>query len=430
MRALMKPSKQKLEQEVDVKLKFTPVEKIRVYYVRGLNRLTLGTLALKDRRILFEYDPSFLETQLSISPYKLPLKPGVAVCTDYLFDGLFGVFADSLPDGWGRLLLDRKLMNLSIRPEELTVLDRLRFVGKNGMGALQYEPEIAPSASKQSIDDLDQIADECAQCLENEHDDYVDHLLALNGSSAGARPKILVQLKPRKSTYLASDNLLTHAHNDWIVKFSSSSDPKDIGAIEYAYHLMAKEAGLRLTEAKLFRSKKSTGYFGTKRFDRTDQGFLHMHTVAGLLHADYRLPSLSYETILKATLWLTKSQVEVENQYKNALFNVLAHNRDDHAKNFSFLLSPQGDWTVSPAYDLTFSQGPAGEHSTSVMGEGKKPTQKHLLKLAETAGIHPQMAIQLNEQVRSAITKWETFADQAGVSTRSKKSIAQRLRLS
>lgn len=426
----MKPSKQKLEEEADVKLKFTPIEKIRVYYVRGLNRLTLGTLALKDRRILFEYDPAFLETQLSISPYKLPLKPGVAVCSDYLFDGLFGVFADSLPDGWGRLLLDRKLMNLSIRPEELTVLDRLRFVGKNGMGALQYEPEIAPHASKQSIDDLDRIADECAHCLESEHDDYVDHLLALNGSSAGARPKILVQLKSRKSTYLPSDNLLTHPHNDWIVKFSSSSDPKDIGAIEYAYHLMAQDAGLRLSEAKLFRSKKNTGYFGTKRFDRTDDGFLHMHTVAGLLHADYRLPSLSYETILKATLWLTKSQVEVENQYKNALFNVLAHNRDDHAKNFSFLLSPLGDWTVSPAYDLTFSQGPAGEHSTSVMGEGRKPTQKHLLKLAESVGIHPQRAIQMHEQVRSAITKWETFADQAAVSTRSKKSIAQRLLLS
>lgn len=411
-------------------MEFSPVEKMRVYYVQGLKRISLGTLALKDRRILFEYDQSFLETHLPISPFKLPLKPGIAVCSDYLFEGLFGVFADSLPDGWGRLLLDRKLMNLGIRPEQLNALDRLRFVGRNGMGALQYEPEILTNASKDPIEDLDEIANECAQILENDEDENIDHLLSLNGSSGGARPKILVQLKSKKTNYLPSDNLLTHVHNDWIVKFSSSSDPKDIGAIEYAYHLMAQEAGLRLPEAKLFRSKKSAGYFGTKRFDRTEQGFLHMHTMAGLLHADYRLPSLSYETILKATLWLTKSQIEVENQYRNTLFNVLAHNRDDHAKNFSFLLSPHGDWTVSPAYDLTFSQGPAGEHSTSVMGEGKNPNKKHLLKLAQATGIHTQTAEELYEKVSSAISKWENFADQAEVTTRSKKSIAQRLRLS
>ena len=168
----------------------------------------------------------------------------------------------------------------------------------------------------------------------------------------------------------------SHLHDDWIVKFRSSADPKDIGPIEYAYHLMAKEAGLIVPEAKLFKSKTCRGYFGVKRFDRTEHRFIHTHTLSGLLHADHRIPSIDYETVMKATGILTKNIEECEKQFRNAAFNVFSHNRDDHAKNFSFLMDENGTWTVSPAYDLTFSTGPGGEHCTTIMGNGRNQVRQ------------------------------------------------------
>lgn len=200
----------------------------------------------------------------------------------------------------------------------------------------------------------------------------MDDLLTLGGSSAGARPKILTRI----------------SGEGWLIKFRSSLDPKDISNIEFAHHLMALEAGLDVPEARLFPSKTGkTGYFGVKRFDRDGDKKIHMHTISGLLHADHRLPCLDYETVLKTTLWLTRDVRECEKQLRAALFNILSHNRDDHAKNFSFLMDENSVWTVSPAYDLTYSNGPNGEHSTMVMGEGKSPTLQHFLRLAAIADI-------------------------------------------
>ncbi len=391
------------------------VSAIQVYYLKGFEKFLMGRLAINDRKIFFEYTPQFLQMGLELSPFKLPLKPGVHVCEDRLFDGMFGVFNDSLPDGWGRLLLDRKLMQAGVNPNELTPLDRLRYVGNQGMGALSYQPEIAGGSSHRH-DDLDEIADECFRFQEDD-DQFVDELLLMNGSSAGARPKILVSLI--NETFQTIGNTSESHHNDWIIKFNSSLDPKDMGSIEYAYHLMAHEAGLDLPAARLFKSKKSTGYFGVKRFDRNVTGFLHMHTVSGLLHSDHRLPSLDYETLMKATLWLTKDIRECEKQFTNAVFNILAHNRDDHAKNFSFLMDEQGRWRVSPAYDLTFSSGPAGEHCTMVMGEGKNPQLSQCLKLAEMVGIKKSNALKIIDKVKNATMRWQDFAGIANVTQKS-----------
>lgn len=379
---------------------------VHVYFIRGQEKLAMGRLVLKDRKMFFEYTLEFLKTGLELSPLKLPLQPGIILCEDRVFEGLFGVFNDSLPDGWGRLLLDRKLMSLSLNPGDLSPLDRLCYVGKNGMGALVYEPEIEeikPPYHK----NLDEIADEVVQFQENDDNCFIDDLLAMNGSSAGARPKIV----------------LTIDKEDWIIKFRSSSDPKDIGLIEYAYHLMAKAAHLSIPEAKLFPSKKGSGYFGVKRFDRVNGRRVHMHTISGLLHADYRFPSLDYETIMRATLWLTKDSQEGEKQFRAAVFNVLSHNRDDHAKNFSFLMNEKGVWQVSPAYDLTFSSGPSGEHSSMIMREGKNPTLFHLLKLAEISNIKEQKALQIIDEVKKAIAKWDNFAKDLELSSTSFKMI-------
>ena len=338
-------------------MSFSNQKLVYVYYHGAGIRQLAGRLLLQDRQIFFEYDADFIKKGLELSPFKMPLKTGVIKSNDRTFEGLFGVFNDSLPDGWGRLLLDRKLMNAGLNPGALSPLDRLCFVGALGMGALSYEPENSSSLSH-ITNDLDEIDSEI-QATSEENDTYIDDLLVLGGSSAGARPKVLL--------YVDSA--------EWLIKFRSHLDPQDISAIEYAYHLMAVDAGLIVPEAKLFPSKKGLGFFGVKRFDRNGNNRIHMHSIAGLLHADHREPCLDYESIMKATLYLTKDIRQCEIQFRNAVFNVFSHNRDDHSKNFSFLMDEGGNWAVSPAYDLTFSSGPAGEHSTMIMGEGKNPTK-------------------------------------------------------
>lgn len=387
---------------------FMPQNLVYVYYHRSGARQLMGRLLLKSRQIFFEYDVAFIKTGLELSPFKLPLKAGVS-STDRTFEGLFGVFNDSLPDGWGRLLLDRKLMSLGMNPGSLSPLDRLCLVGSHGMGALSYEPENRESSIALPTD-LDEIDYEIQLTFE-ENDEYVDDLLALGGSSAGARPKVLLRIE----------------NEDWLIKFKSSLDPKDISSIEYAYHLMATHAGLNVPEAKLFPSRKGLGFFGVKRFDRKGNQRIHMHTMAGLLHADHQEPFLDYETIIKATLYLTRDVRQCEAQFRNTVFNVLSHNRDDHSKNFSFLMDEDGTWSVSPAYDLTFSSGPAGEHSTMIMGEGKNPRKEQLLKLAAIGNIKKDKALEIIAQVSEAVREWKIFAASAGVSKLKTKNIGDAL---
>jgi len=256
-------------------MKFEPVKVVHVYYKPHKEKILVGRLALKSRKIFFEYDTAFLERGLNLSPFTLPLKSGVIASTDFTFDGLFGVFNDSLPDGWGRLLLDRMLIKHGLNPGSLSVLDRLCFVGKHGMGALIYEPETASAPIIANVD-LDAVADEIAEFQENDDDRFVEDLLNLGGSSSGARPKVLMSID----------------EDHWLVKFRSSSDPKDMGAIEYAYYLMAIDAGVDVPSAKLLPSRKGLGFFGSKRFDRVGLESIHMHTISGLLQADHRTPSL------------------------------------------------------------------------------------------------------------------------------------------
>lgn len=407
-------------------MNFQSVNKVQVYYVGGKVKQPVGQLALKDRKLFFEYDADFLKTGIELSPFQLPLKPGPIGSKETVFDGLWGVFNDSLPDGWGRLLLDRKLIAMGVNPGALTPLDRLCYVGIHGMGALTFEPAVKSSIVKQHVH-LDSMAVDIFRFQENEVEDCVDELIYLNGSSAGARPKIVVQLLDH-DTERIKDNTLEETNN-WIIKFPSSMDPKDIGAIEYAYHLMAKSAGIEVPEAKLFSSKHCAGYFGVKRFDCVNKKRIHMHTLSGLLHADHRLPSVDYESLLQATLYLTKDTKSIEKQFRRAVFNLMAHNRDDHGKNFAFLMDEKGMWRVSPAYDLTFSSGPSGEHCTMVMGEGKNPTLEHVLRLAKVNSIEQKVALTMVEEVKGAIMQWKQFATSVGVNEKTKTMIQKVLGL-
>ncbi len=359
----------------------------------------IGTLAKYERSLTaFQYDESWLAEGFAVNPLSLPLEKKV-FCAKYdPFEGLFGVFDDSLPDGWGRLLLDRLLVKHRVNPEEVQPLTRLAIVGNSGMGALEYRPEIE-MGEKVSIENLDEIARECEKILETESATDLDSLFALGGSSGGARPKIL-------TTYLGED---------WIIKFPSSFDGKNIGLVEFEYAQCAKACGIEMSETKLFASQNCDGYFGTKRFDRKkdEQGNLkkiHMVSAGGLLETSHRIPNLDYNLLMKLTQIMTGNFEELEKLYRLMCFNVFAHNRDDHAKNFSYIYDEkEGKWHLSPAYDLTYSSSIGGEHATCINGNGKNPTMEDILAVAENACIASSKAQKIATDVQTITKELQRF---------------------
>ncbi|MEQ8472670.1 MAG: type II toxin-antitoxin system HipA family toxin [Marinoscillum sp.] len=402
-----------------------PVDLIHVGIYLGTERVPIGRLAMSRGQIYFEYDPEFIERGIEISPFKLPLAAGAVPCDDKTFEGLFGVFNDSLPDGWGRLLLDRAVQARGVAYQRLTPLDRLAHIGDHGMGALTYDPDYSDLDKDRSTVDLGAIEKEVNKVLEGEPSDILRELLELGGSSAGARPKILVGYNHHDHRVIHGAAQLPNDFDAWMIKFPSSLDQKDIANIEYAYSLMAKDAGMEMPETRLFQEPGGKSYFGVKRFDRQGNKRIHMHTVAGLLHADHRIPSLDYENLLRCVMALTKDITEVEKAFRLAVFNVFSHNRDDHSKNFSFLMNEKGEWRFAPVYDLTFSYGPGREHSSMVMGEGRNPGSKDLLKLGDKFQI--KKAKMIIEEVQFPISNWKDYAQEAGVSNQSMTIIGKEL---
>lgn len=377
--------------------------------------IPVGRLALRDFKIYFEYDVAFLELGLEISPFRLPLESDLKSFNANLFEGLPGVFNDSLPDGWGRLLFDRLIRSRNLLPDEFTPLDRLAYVGFMGLGALIYEPDHSDGKSEESLN-LDTLAQQTQEVMDGETESLLAELIDLNGSSAGARPKALIGVDAHKKRLIRGKHELSEGFEHWIMKFANTMDGIDAGAIEYVYFLMAKEAGLEMTEAHLFPASKGAGYFATKRFDRVNGKRLHMHTASGLLHSDFRTPSLDYEDLLALTQGITRDIREVEKMYRLAVFNTMSHNRDDHGKNFSYLMDETGQWTLAPAYDLTFSSGPRGHQSTMVMGEGQNPSLDHLIKLGKEASLTKNQITAIIDQTRYALDQWDTLSKNHGVS--------------
>ncbi|WP_144282111.1 type II toxin-antitoxin system HipA family toxin [Chryseobacterium echinoideorum] len=392
----------------------TSIKELKVGLNLGSEIQKVGRLAIRDGIIYFEYDNAFLETNLEISPIKLPLQRGVIELPRTPFEGLAGVFNDSLPDGWGRLLFDRMLRAEGILPNEVTALDRLAYVGLNGMGALVYEPDESPNHYDEKIN-LDVLASQTERVLEGESGEVINELLALNGSSAGARPKALIGVDSERKNISHGTGELSEGFEHWIVKFPNTQDGNDSGAIEYVYSIMAANAGLEMPATHLFPSQKGSGYFAVKRFDRDKNKRFHMHTVSGLIHSNYRFPSHDYEDLLALTSAITKDIREVEKMFRLAVFNVMAHNRDDHAKNFSFLMDESGEWKLSPAYDLTFSNGPGGEQSTMVMGEGRNITRTHIEKLGLEAKLSKAFIDEVIQNTIAALGNWKNLAKGNGV---------------
>ena len=340
--------------------------------------MVVGQIAqTPERKIVFEYTSQFLENGFSISPFYLPLKPGLFTAPDEPFGGNFGVFNDSLPDGWGNLLLDRFLTSQGIDLSSLSVLDRLSLVGSSGMGALQYFPSQNIHSEYQSTE-LEFLAREVRKVIsETDYSEHIELLIGVGGSPGGARPKAL----------------LKENDESWMVKFPSSIDPPDIGTLEFEYSVIARKCGIDMPETRLFENK----YFGAKRFDRDGDQRIHMHTASGLLYASHRYPSLDYSELMGASFGLTRN---LENSYKlfrQMVFNVLTGNKDDHAKNFSFLYTEQG-WCLSPAYDLAPSGGFNGNHSTTIAGEGQ-PSLANIYEVGTQAGLKKSRMLAIFDEV-------------------------------
>ncbi len=375
--------------------------------------MEVGELVSDDRKIYFKYYPDFIKTGLQISPFKMSLSTAILSADTSIFEGLFGVFNDSLPDGWGRLLLDRALISRGISLSEITPLDRLSFVGRSGMGALIYKPEIDSKYDLKKQLELDTISRETRKVLEGATTDIIEELFRLGGSSGGARPKIFVGYHQEKDHLIHGRENLPEGYEHWIIKFPSSTDPKDIAQIEYAYHKMALDAGLEMSTCQLFKGASGNQYFGTKRFDRNGDKRIHMHSAAGLMHDNFRLSNMDYGHVMDAAFRLENHVGGYEKVLRLAAFNVFAHNKDDHSQNISFLMNHKGEWQLAPSYDLTFSFSSHGFHNTTVAGEGKSPGSQHLIELANLFGVNNSKEI--IEQINDVISNWKHYARECGV---------------
>lgn len=319
---------------------------------------TVGTLSLTpDNRLnVFEYDRLWLADGFSISPLELPLKPGVFIAKPHPFYGNFGIFEDSLPDGYGRCLLHKALLRKGINDSDLSSLDRLAIVGDNGMGALCYSPPVVLDR-EEPVTDFDRLQQIALEVLKEQQDNDAGLLLYNSGNSGGARPKAI----------------FSDSEGHWIVKFRHTYDPVDMGIQEYRYNEIARKSGINVPDFRLVNGR----YFASRRFDIDSSGNrLHTATAGGLMCISLREPFMDYSNLLALTGYITQSREDVEQIYRRMLFNYLSDNKDDHCKNFSFyvLRDPESGvwrWRLAPAYDITLcSEGYNGQHATSVNGTG------------------------------------------------------------
>lgn len=370
----------------------------------------VGELITVPRRgLYFAYDEHWLAGGFNLSPLNMTFTALPQTAPDPgVFNGLMGAFADSLPDGWGMLLMDRFFQReYGIDRRALSPLDRLAYMGSRSMGALEYRPVLDKAQVKQTLD-LNSLYQAALEIHEGDTSATLDALRLTGGSPAGARPKVVVALSGDKRHYASPFNPLPEDHDHWLVKFRSRDEHRDTGAIEYAYAQMARQAGVTMAESDLLEVQTRDGrerFFAVKRFDRAGERKIHMMTACGILYADHRLPSLDYGDLLRATWAITRDAGEVEEMARLMVFNALAHNHDDHSKNFAYLFD-QGRWTQSPAYDLTFARlhGMNDEHTTAFAGAGR-PTRKALGKVCETFSF-----LKLDhyiEQTLEALSGWQ-----------------------
>ncbi len=415
---------------------------------------------LPDRELgVFQYRPEFVPSGIEIAPLMMPLReapysfPGLAKET---FHGLPGLLSDSLPDKYGNRMINAWLASQGRTPESFNPVERLCYVGKRGMGALEFEPREG-SADRESlkieIDALvhlaNRVLDKRAELggtlngdLDGTDSQAFNEILRVGTSAGGARAKAVLAWNPKTDEFRSGQVDLPEDFEHWLVKFDGVSgnrdkelaDPQGYGLIEYAYHLMAVDAGIEMTECRLHR-EGGRSHFMTRRFDRTAEGKkLHMQSLGAMAHFDYnQAGAYSYEQAIQVMRQLDLPLPEIEQQYLRTIFNLVARNQDDHVKNIAFLMGKEGQWSLAPAYDVIYAWQPdgawTGQHQMSVNGKRDRFVREDVLILADVANIKRLRANKLIDQVVEVVRHWPEYAEQAGVGGTAIKAIGRAHRL-
>jgi serine/threonine-protein kinase HipA len=396
------------------------MKKLNVIYTGWGEHFDLGVLAEDGRQLLFEYSPQAIERGLELSPLKLPL--GAKSFGDFPEHQhrLPGMVSDALPDGWGMVLMDRFFRMHGSRAEQVSPLDRLAFIGDKAMGALVFEPADSEALTPADVQLLD-LARDIRQVMVDESEVLLRKLVLMGGSPQGARPKVLVNFD-RKNNRMSNSDEGT-AGSLMLVKFPAQHEHKEVCAVEAMYGRIASASEIRVPVMEYFDLSKELSAFGIERFDRSEGMRVPMHTAAGAAHVDFRIPQLHYTALLRLTQFMTRDTREVLQAFERCVFNVIFNNRDDHSKNFSFVMGKDSRWRFSPAYDLTFSEGPNGEHQMDICGEARAPARKHLLQLANENGIAERTAVQSIERIATVAEQFTDFVGDLPIRSKTLKLI-------
>lgn len=401
----------------------------------------IGTIVFDDYNRLgaFEYDSEFLRSGIEVSPIVMPLSRRVYTFPELSkqsFHGLPGLLADSLPDKFGNAVINAWLQGQGRSPESFNPVERLCYTGNRGMGALEYVPARGPvvrESEKIELEKLVQLASDILGSRENMHltvgENSIQEIIRVGSSAGGARAKAVIAWNEKTGDIRSGQIEAEKGYGYWLIKFDGvekngdkeGEDVVQYTRIEYAYYLMAKDAGILMNECRLYE-EKGRYHFMTRRFDRNPVtgGKIHMQSLGGLAHFDFNQPgAYSYEQAVRVMHQIRLSNQEIAQFYRRMVFNVLARNQDDHVKNISFLMERNGDWHLAPAYDVTYAYNPegmwTGSHQMTVNGKREDITRGDLLACAKSMGLKKTNAEQIIEDVGKSISEWEKFADKANL---------------
>ena len=405
---------------------------------------------------VFQYQPEFVNSGIQVAPLTMRLAEGIfefPSLAKATFKGLPGLLADSLPDKFGNAVIDAWLATQGRNPDSLNPVERLCYIGTRGMGALEFKPTTAGApTSRQNLQvgQLVKLANRVLNSRESLQGEFtgdgdaeaIQDILRVGTSAGGARAKAILAWNEETGEFRSGQVDLPEGFTQWLMKFDGISnnkdkelnDPQGYGRIEYAYYLMALEAGIEMNRCRL-HNEGGRSHFMTQRFDRTEENAkLHMQSLGAIQHFDFnQAGAYSYEQAIRAMLKLNLSPKQVEQQFRRATFNVIARNQDDHVKNIAFLMNREGEWSLSPAYDVAYSYNPNGEwtsqHQMSINGKRDHFELSDLIALANAGGIKKRKAEEITSEVSEAVGTWQKQADAAGVSQKDANKIQNVFRM-
>jgi len=411
----------------------------------------VGAVAWDDDRgfATFEYDPSFLRKQLEIAPLTMPLNSQIysfPELNDKTFYGLPGLLADSLPDRYGTRLIEVWLQRQGRSLKDFSPIERLCYMGSRGMGALEFEPALVTSkkAVRIEVSELVELAgkilserEDLLVNLSNAESTALDTIIRVGTSAGGARAKAVIAWNPKTKDVRSGQVQAPEGFEYWIIKFDGINDdtlgdPKGYGKIEYAYHLMATAAGIKMTKCRLMK-ENGRAHFMTRRFDRTNNSDkIHMQSFCALGHYDYKMPGqYGYETAMTTCLQLGLGQPALHQLFRRMVFNIIARNQDDHTRNIAFLMDRDGNWHLAAAFDVMWSYNSKGEwtnrHQMTINGKRDGVEKQDFIELAKQFRIKKPKDIIAD--VGAAIRRWPDFAKKVGVKRKRITDIASTHRL-